>query len=38
LTDSQRKILFHWACNNCSVTPLLLTAYEKLYNRLANLK
>lgn len=38
LTNSQRKILFHWACNNCSVTPLLLTAYEKLYNRLANLK
>jgi hypothetical protein len=38
LTDQKQKILFHWACSNCSVTPLLLDAYEKLYNRLANLK
>ena len=34
LTDSQQKILFHWACNNCTITPLLLPAYEKIYNQL----
>ena len=34
LTDNQRRILFHWACNNCTVTPLLLQAYEKAYNML----
>jgi hypothetical protein len=37
-TDYQRKILFHWACNNCSVTPLLLQAYEEVYNMLDSLK
>ena len=34
LTDHQRKILFHWACNHCTVTPLLLPAYEKVFSRL----
>jgi hypothetical protein len=38
LTEHQRKILFHWACNNCAITPLLLPVYEGLYNRLDSLK
>jgi hypothetical protein len=38
LTKRQQKILFHWACNNCAVTPLLLQAYEKVYNMLDSLK
>ncbi len=38
LTERQQKILFHWACNNCTVTPLLLQAYEKVYNMLDRLK
>ena len=34
LTEHQQKILFHWACNNCHVTPLLLQAYERAYSML----
>ena len=38
LTERRQKILFHWACNNCAVTQLLLPAYEKVYNHLKSLK
>jgi hypothetical protein len=31
LTEHQQKILFHWACNHCTVTPMLLQAYERIY-------
>lgn len=34
LADHQQKILFHWACNNCTVTPVLLSAYERIYHSL----
>lgn len=34
LTDQQRKILFHWACRDCKVTPLLLPAYKNIYDLL----
>ena len=34
LTDLQQKFLFHWTCNNCAVTPLLLQAYERAYSKL----
>jgi hypothetical protein len=32
LPEKDRKILFHWACENCTITPLLLEAYERIYN------
>ena len=38
LTDRQQKILFHWACNNCTVTPLFLQVYERIYSELNNLE
>ena len=38
LAEHQQKILFHWACKNCTVTPMLLQAYEKVYNTLDSLK
>jgi len=34
LTDQQQKILFHWACRDCKVTPLLLPAYTNIYDSL----
>ena len=34
LAEHQQKILFHWACNSCTVTPLLLQAYERAYSML----
>jgi hypothetical protein len=30
LTRQQQKILFHWACPNCKITPLLLPAYQTI--------
>jgi hypothetical protein len=30
----QQKILFHWACRDCKVTPLLLQAYKSIYDLL----
>jgi hypothetical protein len=38
LPEKERKILFHWACKNCNVTPLLLNAYKKVYNMLNDSK
>jgi len=34
LTDKQQKILFHWTCRDCKVTPLLLPAYKSIYDLL----
>ena len=28
LTEQEQKILFHWACRDCKVTPSLLLAYK----------
>jgi hypothetical protein len=36
LNAEQQKILFHWACKDCKITPLLLSAYKSLYNLLNN--
>ena len=34
LTNKQQKILFHWTCPDCKVTPLLLSAYKNIYDLL----
>jgi len=34
LTEQQQKILFHWACRDCKVTPLLLQAYKSIHDSL----
>jgi hypothetical protein len=34
LTQQQQKIMFHWACSDCKVTPLLLPAYNNIYDAL----
>jgi hypothetical protein len=31
LRRSDQRILFHWACPNCPITPLLLPYYRKIY-------
>jgi len=36
LDSEQQKILFHWACKDCKITPMLLPAYESVYNFLSN--
>jgi len=30
--SEQQKILFHWACKDCKITPILLPSYESIYN------
>jgi len=37
LPSEDQKILFHWACKDCKITPLLLPAYKNLYNFLNSL-
>lgn len=37
LDEKDQKILFHWACNNCKITPILLDSYKKIFNLLENL-
>ena len=37
LDEKEQKILFHWACNNCKITPLLLNSYNQIFNLLENL-
>ena len=32
LAEEQQKILFHWACRDCKVTPLLLPAYKSVHD------
>jgi hypothetical protein len=36
LKNEDQKILFHWACRDCKLTPLLLPAYKRIYNLLNN--
>ncbi len=36
LPPEDQKILFHWSCKNCHITPLLLSAYKRIYNLLNN--
>jgi hypothetical protein len=36
LGAEERKILFHWVCRDCKITPLLLDAYKSIYNSLNN--
>jgi hypothetical protein len=34
LGAEEQKILFHWACRDCKITPVLLDAYKSIYNSL----
>ncbi len=34
LLHEDQKILFHWSCKDCHITPLLLSAYKIIHNRL----
>lgn len=36
LTAQEQKILFHWACRDCKITPVLLCAYKSVYDLLNN--
>lgn len=36
LTAEEQEILFHWACRDCKVTPMLLHAYKGIYNFINN--
>jgi len=36
LLSEEQKILFHWSCKDCKITPTLLPAYKTIYNRLNN--
>lgn len=31
LAPEQQKILFHWACKNCKITPILLPGYYRIH-------
>jgi hypothetical protein len=31
LDPQLQKILFHWACTNCKITPTLLPAYQEIH-------
>jgi hypothetical protein len=31
LPGEEQKILFHWACRDCEVTPILLDAYKSIH-------
>ena len=34
LDPERQKILFHWACNGCKITPLLWPAYNAIHDYL----
>jgi hypothetical protein len=34
LEAEEQKILFHWACRDCKITPVLLDAYKSICNSL----
>lgn len=36
LKEHEQKMLFHWACKDCKITPILLPNYKYLYNYLIN--
>lgn len=31
LAPEQQKILFHWACKDCKITPILLPGYRRIH-------
>ncbi|MGD8778173.1 MAG: T9SS type A sorting domain-containing protein [Ignavibacteria bacterium] len=35
LIRGDQSILFHWACNNCRITPELLPYYRSVYNQVS---
>lgn len=37
LEPEDQKILFHWACQGCLITPLLLPEYREVYQFVAKL-
>ncbi len=37
LDEKDQKILFHWVCRNCAITPFILDSYRKLFDLLENL-
>jgi hypothetical protein len=37
LAPHLQKILFHWACPNCKITPALLPAYQQIHQYVENL-
>lgn len=37
LDKQDQIILFHWACNNCKITPFLLDSYKKVFDLLENI-
>ncbi len=34
LSSEDQKILFHWACKDCKITPVIFPAYKSIYNLL----
>ena len=34
MAAEDRKILFHWACKDCKITPVLLPAYRRIHSQL----
>ena len=34
LPPKDQRILFHWACKNCNITPALLPAYKRIFDSL----
>lgn len=36
LNREDQKILFHWACRECKITPVLLPVYKRLHSSLMN--
>ncbi len=36
LVSEQQKLLFHWACKDCKITPILLPAYKSIHDCLNN--
>jgi hypothetical protein len=36
LAGPEQRILFHWACRNCKITPILLHAYKGVYDFINN--
>lgn len=34
LPEEDQKMLFHWACKDCRITPTLLPAYRAIHDRL----
>jgi len=34
LAEQEQEVLFHWACRDCKVTPLLLPAYKSVHDLL----